>query len=206
MRVCKLWPSTVMAALSAAAFVGLSVAVARQLTSGLDRRWSGRWGGAKRSTEWLAALAEPRALSAETAALALWPDLSPRDRALIAVAPALAGLAGHLLKGALPRRRPGLAGLGTNGRESFPSTHTAGMCALAVAGAYVAHRYGARWSAIGLAVGVTLATGAQRIYVRAHWPTDVIGGGLLGLAAASASRLVIGLPARYSPSESRTPR
>lgn len=38
--------------------------------------------------------------------------------------------------------------------------------------------------------------GAVPSVARAHWPSDVIAGGLLGLTAASAGRLLVGLPRR----------
>jgi membrane-associated phospholipid phosphatase len=196
MRMGERWPATATLALTATALAGLAAAVGTGRASGVDRPWSRRWAGRTRSTERLVALAEPRALTAETAVLALWPGLSTRERASIAAAPGLAGLAGHLLKLALPRGRPGLARLGANGRASFPSTHTAGIAALACASADVARRHGAGWWATAVAGAIALAVGTERIHTRAHWPTDVIAGGLLGVTAASAGRLLVGLPRR----------
>jgi undecaprenyl-diphosphatase len=41
-------------------------------------------------------------------------------------------------------------------------------------------------AALGIALGVPLLTGFNRVYVREHWATDVLGGWLLGGAVGLA--------------------
>ena len=79
--------------------------------------------------------------------------------------------------------------------SSFPSGHTTGLTSVAVAAAIVLARQGllSPRSALALGVGIPLVTGLNRVYVREHWLTDVLGGWLLGgavglMAAASSYR------------------
>jgi len=84
-----------------------------------------------------------------------------------------------------PHRRPK--------REStFPSGHTTGVTALAVAAAMILHDEHILTSgqAATLGIGWPLVTAANRVYVREHWFTDVLGGLALGL---SASMVVLAL-------------
>ncbi|MDA8192982.1 MAG: phosphatase PAP2 family protein [Thermaerobacter sp.] len=60
---------------------------------------------------------------------------------------------------------------------SFPSDHAAGSFAFATALFFAGRRDG--WWAILLAVLVSIA----RVFVGVHWPTDVIAGGAIGVAA-----------------------
>jgi undecaprenyl-diphosphatase len=73
---------------------------------------------------------------------------------------------------------------GPKAESSFPSGHTTGLTSSAVAAATILARHGilSRRSARLLGVGVPLVTGFNRVYVREHWATDVIGGWLLGVA------------------------
>jgi membrane-associated phospholipid phosphatase len=192
------WPSGALAAGSWMALAGLSAAIARGRTRAVDHRWSRRLSGRRRDGERVVLLAKPKSVALEAAALALWPGLRPRQRAVIGLAPLLAGLAGHLLKQWVPRRRPGLAGLGANGCESFPSTHTAGLGALALAAAQTARARGASHWASGLAGAVILAVAADRIHTRAHWPSDVLAGAVLGLASASAAGMCLAPAGRHA--------
>jgi membrane-associated phospholipid phosphatase len=87
---------------------------------------------------------------------------------------------------------------GPKAESSFPSGHTTGVTASAVATAMVLAREEilSPRSAGLLGVGVPLVTGFNRVYVREHWATDVIGGWLLGAAVglscvwASSTRTV----------------
>ena len=81
-----------------------------------------------------------------------------------------------------PHRRPK--------REStFPSGHTTGVTALAVAAALVLRDEQILTSAQAAALGLgwPLVTAANRVYVREHWFTDVLGGLALGLSGAMAA-------------------
>lgn len=71
--------------------------------------------------------------------------------------------------------------------STFPSGHTTGVTALAVAAAAILRDEqiltGGAAAALGL--GWPLMTAANRVYVREHWFTDVLGGLALGLSAAT---------------------
>ncbi|HWC45562.1 MAG TPA: phosphatase PAP2 family protein [Casimicrobiaceae bacterium] len=74
-------------------------------------------------------------------------------------------------------------------REStFPSGHTTGVTALAAAAALVLHdeRILTAGKAAALGIGWPIVTAANRVYVREHWLTDVLGGLALGLSASMA--------------------
>jgi undecaprenyl-diphosphatase len=166
--------------------------VARRRTADADRAWLARigtgWGGA----DLIARLAQPHSIVIETLVLACLPQLHPRERAAIALTPLLAGLAGHTLKLSLPRDRPGKARFSPQGDQSFPSTHAAHATALAFAAASVARRRGHRWGLSAAAIWAG-AIGLARLRAIAHWPSDVVAGWLLGLAATDGARLLVGL-------------
>jgi undecaprenyl-diphosphatase len=66
------------------------------------------------------------------------------------------------------------------GRDpAFPSGHASRAFALA---GFVALRF--RWRAGIPAVAFATLVGYSRIYLAVHWPTDVLGGALLGIAVA----------------------
>jgi undecaprenyl-diphosphatase len=72
------------------------------------------------------------------------------------------------------------------GSTSFPSGHLIFITlSVAVLMLCVGRRYLPRWARpIGWAavVAVVLATGVDRIYGGAHWPSDVLGGELIAVA------------------------
>jgi membrane-associated phospholipid phosphatase len=77
---------------------------------------------------------------------------------------------------------------GPKRESSFPSGHTTGITALSVGSAIVlgSSRMLSTRAALGVALGVPLLTGFNRVYVREHWATDVFGGWLLGGAVGLA--------------------
>jgi undecaprenyl-diphosphatase len=112
-----------------------------------------------------------------------------------ALAVGVASLASHLLKEAFDRARPpeidpslgALAPLPDN--PSFPSGHSATAFAAATAVAIISPRL--RPWALGIAAAVALS----RLYLRVHFPLDVMAGALLGaglgaICALLALRLV----------------
>lgn len=76
---------------------------------------------------------------------------------------------------------------------SFPSGHSsASTLFFILLAAFISQQqpYGRRWRAYSLAALPALGIGLSRIYLGAHWFSDVLGGVLLGLAVAAATRLL----------------
>lgn len=124
------------------------------------------------------------------AALFLWPlgtEREPRRRgAVSATAAASFGLLinqpiGHLVN----RVRPYLAHpahahllIARSHDPSFPSDHATGAFALATAVLFYNRRLGGALLVLGALLGFS------RVYVGTHYPGDVLGGALIGIAAA----------------------
>ena len=72
--------------------------------------------------------------------------------------------------------------------STFPSGHTAGLTALSIVAARVLddERILTKAQARTLRYGLPLAIGMNRVYVREHWVTDVLGGWALGAAVGLA--------------------
>jgi undecaprenyl-diphosphatase len=91
----------------------------------------------------------------------------------------------HAVKFMVGRSRPSGASLG------FPSGHTTAATTFAVVLIYIASRErisrGQRWIVDALAICLMLAVGWARIMRHAHWPSDVLGGFLLGIGCAAAA-------------------
>ena len=102
--------------------------------------------------------------------------------ALMVAAP----LAETVMKITVGRPRPEAASYG------FPSGHATAVAAYFGAVLYLSEslRPGTRRAVRVLAVVTMLLVGVARIMLRAHWPSDVLGGYALGLALASAATVV----------------
>jgi undecaprenyl-diphosphatase len=120
----------------------------------------------------------------------LWRRRLPVAFAAAAAATGTASLVTHVLKESVGRARPPVAdpGLGSltaiPGNPSFPSGHSATAFAAATALAILCPRL--RPAVLVIAAGVALS----RVYLRVHFPLDVIAGGLIGAAFGALCGLV----------------
>ena len=150
-------------------------------------------GDIKRETRWFAQYGQ--SACTPVVGLLVW-DLDPRGlrvAAAVVVPVGVAALLAMVLKRAIGRVRPGRENAGrflgptlkhANYRESFPSSHTA--CAVTLS-AMLARVYPeAAWTFWGLAV----VCAALRYVLDAHWPSDVVAGGLVGYLMAEATTAV----------------
>lgn len=122
-----------------------------------------------------------------------------RDALLIATAPIGALLIGQALKGALERDRPARAyRLVEAHGASFPSVQTLLATATLLAAAILVVRLTRdarlRRLALGLALLTAGLTGLGRVYLGAHWASDVLAAWALGAAWACACGLATSTP------------
>ena len=105
-----------------------------------------------------------------------------REAFFIVILPAIAGLANELTKALVDRPRPsGTIEIGIN---SFPSGHT--TYAMVICGCifFLAPKV-LKWPVVArivqfLSVLFVVLMGMSRIFLEAHWPSDVLGGLILG--------------------------
>ena len=101
---------------------------------------------------------------------------------VLVVGLALIYVAVTVTKEALGRERPGGAFVGTSG-HAYPSGHAAYATAWIAVAVALTRRL--RWVTSGvlvfIALGIAVAVGASRVYLRAHWASDVSGGWGLGV-------------------------
>ena len=120
----------------------------------------------------------------------VWRRRLPIAFGAAAAAVGFASLATHVLKETFGRSRPPVdePGLGSlvplPDNPSFPSGHSATAFAAATALAVLCPRLRPYALAIALAVAVS------RVYLRVHFPLDVLAGGLLGAGAGALCALV----------------
>jgi undecaprenyl-diphosphatase len=73
---------------------------------------------------------------------------------------------------------------------SYPSGHTLGATSIYLVLGYIAFRdTGKRWL-LAVAVGIALAIALSRMYLGVHYPTDVVGGGVIAIAWVIVTVLV----------------
>ena len=105
-----------------------------------------------------------------------------REAFFIVILPAIAGLTNELAKALVDRPRPGGAiGMGAN---SFPSGHTTYAMVICCCIFFLAPRV-LKWPVVVriiqvLSVLFIALMGISRVFLEAHWPSDVLGGLILG--------------------------
>jgi|SRR5215207_2009074 len=127
----------------------------------------------------------------------LWRRRIPLAFAAAATATGVASLVTHLLKDGFGRERPPVAdpGLGSLAsipdNPSFPSGHSATAFAAATAVAILCPRL--RLAVLAIAAAVALS----RVYLRVHFPLDVVAGAALGAALGALCGLAAVRLARW---------
>lgn len=133
------------------------------------------------------------------AALGWWAPL-----AVLALGLAVALFGGSELKEAIGRERPGDR-LDPAANRAFPSGHSRSavfwLWLSVTVTARVTMAPGARRTLLGAGLAIPVLVGLARIYLRAHWLTDVLAGWAFAVAAFAAAALLVGRLGRPSPSE-----
>ncbi|HEY0778284.1 MAG TPA: phosphatase PAP2 family protein [Gemmatirosa sp.] len=139
--------------------------------------------------EWITRIGEPAVvfMFAVLVAVWLWWTGARRGAAMLVAAPASAILVFNLIKQLVHRARPAGGLLLRAATYSFPSGHAAVSAAAFGTLGLVLAREGRLSRPIAglLAVGCPLVIGLSRIYLGAHWATDVLAGWCLGAAIAA---------------------
>jgi undecaprenyl-diphosphatase len=126
---------------------------------------------------------------AVAASLYLWRRDNRYVAAGVLIAPALAVGVYETVKRLYGRPRPPGITRVPDASFSFPSAHATAAAAVCCTLAYVFWREGilGRAGALVLAVVVPILVGMSRVYLDAHWATDVLGGWSAGLFIAALS-------------------
>ena len=196
MRLRSVWLPLAIAVVSGAVFIALTVAVTTTAHLGLDAHafhlardlrapWLNRV--ARTITDLgLFAIVFPAVLI--SAVPLVWSHHRARAAALVAGA-TVACVTVWITKIAVGRPRPGAALVETSG-QSFPSGHAANSVAwtaLAIALTIMIPSRGARWAVVAAGVLVTVLVGLTRIYLRAHYASDVVAGEALAVTCYALS-------------------
>jgi membrane-associated phospholipid phosphatase len=178
----------ITAAASIAALLWWTRRIERGEAAALDARAIEVLGARERDGEGVSSFATPRAVFAEALLIAAIPALRSPERWAILGAPLAVSVGGTLLKRWIPRERPTKHRFAPRGGESFPSTHTAHVAALLLVASYIARAHGVRGGTVLVAL-VTSLVAVERVRGAWHWPSDVVGGALLGFASAHVARV-----------------
>jgi undecaprenyl-diphosphatase len=136
------------------------------------------------------------ALVAIAGAVLVWRHL-PRDALALVAGLALTYAAVHITKDAVDRPRPARALVDAEG-AGYPSGHAAyavTWVAVAVALSRALPNVASRFAFVTVAIVIAVVVGLTRIYLRAHYLSDVVGGWGLGaaiFALCGSAALVIG--------------
>ncbi len=123
------------------------------------------------------------------ASLMLW-QKRPRAALVMLVMPLLAGVMSSVLKEAFARPRPPLAWqLDVVNNLSYPSGHATNAAAALMLFALLWNGRRAR-IVTAICVAGLVAIGTSRMLLGVHWPSDVVGGWLLGFAFAFAGHAI----------------
>jgi membrane-associated phospholipid phosphatase len=136
--------------------------------------------------QWITWLGDSAQRTTMVALAAAWLFWNTRRRAalIMLVVPILAGLTNSVLKEAFGRARPDIVPhLDSISNLAYPSGHAANAMALFLLMALIlAKKRVLTWRCA--AIGLALLIGLSRLTLGVHWPSDVIGGWLWGLAFA----------------------
>ena len=143
----------------------------------------------------------PMVVYACIGAVMLWMRGRPIVASTVLVAPAVAVVAYLGLKNLFMRVRPSGTGNVVEGTYSFPSAHATTSAAICCTLAYVfwRERLVPGYAAVLFAVLVPLLIGASRVYLDAHWATDILGGWCAGVFVAALSALAYSSSRRFQP-------
>jgi undecaprenyl-diphosphatase len=186
----------VLGALALLAFAKVGGDVHANETTAFDgaiRSWmtSHRSSGLFAFFYWVTTIGQTRAMYglALTASLFLWYRERRRVAASVLIAPALAVAVYESVKRLYGRARPAGYAHVSDTSFSFPSAHSTAAAAVCCTLAYVLWREGlfGRAGAVMLGIVVPLLVGVSRVYLDAHWATDVLGGWSAGLFIAALS-------------------
>lgn len=101
----------------------------------------------------------------------------------------------HLAKALVARPRPALVEpvIALPADSSFPSAHTAQIVAFTLCVVLIVRRLWPEWQFAALAVAALLIilVAASRIYLQVHYPSDVLGGFLLGIGWIALTRKIL---------------
>ena len=193
-----------------AAFLRLGAAVKSGETLGLDRRImlalrDPAYPGQPRGSFWTRDLSHDLmalggvavlTLTVVVAVIFLWVNGRRRHAGVLLGTVLAATFVGELVRSAFNRPRPDLVAYGDYFSESsFPSGHshiaTVVWMTLALIVASLERSRTGKATALTTGVFISLTAGVTRVYFGVHWPSDVLGGWLLGVAWAVAAWMVL---------------